>query len=345
LNTIESAISKPLISVLLPFYNAGELISRAIQSIINQTFVSWELILVNNGSTDCSVKLAECAAKADSRIKIINESCKDIVNALNTGLLQCKGEYIARMDADDESLPNRLSWQFNFMNLNPEIDLSSGLVKHVSNNGESRGYKIYVDWINSLITNEQIHLNQFIESPFAHPSVVFTKKALQKYGGYSEGDFPEDYEMWLRWLNMGAKCQKIEKEILIWNDFPTRLSRTDERYKADAFNSIKIQYLDKWLKKYNPFFPEIAIWGAGKIGRKNALLLEKLGHKIIFFIDVSLKKIIHNNCMMYTDIPKAGDCFIVNFVGNRGAAPLIKKELVSKGYIEGKSFIMAAGIK
>lgn len=340
----KSSISKPQISVLLPFYNAGDNLFKALNSITNQTFNNWELILVNNNSADSSVALAENIAKTDSRIFLIDEPCKGIVNALNTGILHCKGDYIARMDADDESLPQRLQWQYDFMKQHPEIDLSSGLVKHVSHNNDTRGYKFYVEWINSLITNEQIQLNQFIESPFAHPSVMFTKEALLKFGGYRDGLFPEDYEMWLRWFSKGAKCQKIEKEILIWNDFPSRLSRTDVRYKAEAFNKVKIQYLDKWLRKHNPFFPEIAVWGAGRIGRKNANLLEKSGHKMAFFIDVSSKRTAQNNCIPYTDIPKAGDCFVVNFVGNRGTAPLIRHELVSKGYVEGLNFIMAAGI-
>jgi len=340
----DSNVSAPLISVVLPFYNAEKTLSRAIQSIINQTFTNWELILVNNASSDTSVDIAKMHIAIDSRIIMINEPKKGVVNAFNTGLNFCKGTYIARMDADDVSLPERLQWQCDFLISNPEIDLTSGLVRHVSDNRDTRGYKIYVDWINTLISEEQIYLNQFVESPFANPSVMFTRKALLKYGTCRDGHFPEDYEMWLRWLSMGARSCKIEKEILLWHDTPSRLSRNDKIYSKEAFNAIKIHYLDIWLRKHNPFFPYLVIWGAGKTGHKNALLLKKLGHKISYFVDVSTKKTSALGCIPYNELPCAGTCFIVSFVGNRGAAPLIKKELLSKGYTERVSFIMAAGI-
>ena len=341
----DATVYEPLISVLLPFYNAESTLPRAIQSIINQTFINWELVLINNVSTDTSVEKAKQFAHNDSRIVLIDELHKGVVNAFNTGLNFCKGEFIARMDADDFSLPERLNWQYHFMLENPDLDLTSGLVRHVSDNRDTRGYKIYVDWINNLISYDQIYLNQFIESPFANPSVMFTRKALLKYGGCLEGNFPEDYEMWLRWLSMGATCRKIEKEVLLWYDYPDRLSRNNGKYSKEAFNSIKIHYLDKWLRKFNPFFPDLVIWGAGKTGHKNAKLLEKLGHKINYFIDVSPKKTFKHNCISYNELPQAGTCFIVSFVGNRGASSLIKRELQSKGYKEGLSFIIAAGIE
>lgn len=345
MNNSVKITSKPQISVLLPFYNAGFNLSHAIQSILKQTYSSWELILVNNGSTDISPDVAEQFTKIDNRIALINEPQKGIVSALNTGLSHCKGDYIARMDADDVSLPTRLELQYNLLKQNPDLDLTSGIVRYISDNkNDTTGFQLYVDWINKLITHEDIYMNQFIESPLAHPSVMFTKKTLLKYGNYRDGNFPEDYEMWLRWLSMGARCQKIEKEVLLWYDNPLRLSRCDKRYNKQAFSLIKIEYLDKWLKNHNSHFPFLCIWGAGKIGRRNSRLLEKRGHKIIFFIDIAEKRINQKNCIHYSKLPIAGEHFVVSFVNNRGVAGLIRHELNEKGYKEGVNFIMAAGM-
>ena len=342
---MKALFTLPQISVVLPFFNAENTLHKAIESIQNQTFSNWELILVNNASTDKSPEIAKLFSKKDNRIIIVNEPKKGIVEALNTGLSYCKAPYIARMDADDISLPSRLELQYNFMHQNTEVDLCSGLVQHFSETeNNTSGYKIYVDWINKLITHQDIRLNQFVESPLAHPSVMFRKQSLKKYGTYSDGDFPEDYEMWLRWLNNGAQFFKLKQEILIWYDSPDRLSRNDSKYSKVAFNKTRIYYLDKWLKKNNPFYPHLWIWGAGKIGKKLAKQLSLKGHQIISFIDICPKKAKQKNCIHYSDIPKAGHCFIVNFVATRGTATLIKNELFRKNYTEGKDFIMAAGL-
>jgi len=335
----------PKISVLLPFYNAEATLSIAIDSIIGQTFDQWELVLVNNGSADASTEIAETYAKTDKRIMVVCEPEVGIVNALNTGLKNCNAPLIARMDADDIALLKRLELQYAFMQQHSDTDVVSGLVEHMADSDSNTdGFRNYVSWINGLIEHKDIDVNRFIESPLCHPSVMFRRASLDKYGHYADGDFPEDYEMWLRWLHLGAKFAKVNEKVLIWKDSPLRLSRNNTKYSKVAFNNIRLQYLDMWLKANNPFYPEFITWGAGKMGRKLSKILIDKGHINKGFIDVSYKKARQLDCMHYTDIPKAGGCFIVNFVGIRGTAKLIRQEICEKGYCEGFDFIMAAGI-
>ncbi|OQA00470.1 MAG: putative glycosyltransferase EpsE [Bacteroidetes bacterium ADurb.Bin408] len=339
-----STTDRPVISVLLPFYNPGKSLRRALESIICQTFTKWELILIDNGSTDETLAMAQEFAASDSRITLCHEPRKGIVNALNHGLSMCRGIYIARMDADDVSHPDRLWLQMDFLRDNPGVSLVSGLVRYASESSALEGYRRYVEWLNGIISENDICRNMFIESPFAHPSVMFTRAALEKYGTYAEGPFPEDYEMWLRWLCAGARCCKLPVTVLDWFDHPQRLSRTDPRYSPDAFNRVKIRYLDIWLRSHNPFHPCIAVWGAGKLGRKNAALLEELGHKVQFFIDVDTRKINAGKCISYKDVPPAGTCFIIGFVGNRHVTPQIRAFLNERGYTETVDYMLAAGI-
>lgn len=333
----------PCISVLLPFHNAGAGILKAIESIRQQTFTDWELILVNNASTDISVDIAREQALGDPRIKVIDEPRKGIVHALNSGLLHCSAQLIARMDADDISLPQRLQLQYSFMQQSPETDLCATLVRHITSAEDTRGYSLYIDWINSIISHDDILLNMFIESPFAHPSVMFRKSSVEKYGNYRNGEFPEDYEMWLRWLSSGARMGKVPQVLLHWHDSPERLSRVDKRYHPDAFFSIKFQYLDKWLRKNNPFFPELVIWGAGKLARKRAAILQEAGHQVLFHIDIDPVKAKRPYCRLYTDITSAGNIFIVSLVGKHGARCKIRGHLNGHGFVEGKDFLLAAG--
>ncbi len=334
----------PKISVLLPFFNPGNFFKRAIESIIHQSFSDWEMVLVNNGCTDDSPSYAKDVASTEGRIQVIDEPRQGIVFALNRGLSRCRADLIARMDADDFSLPQRLKDQYEYMLEHQDIDVCAGLIKHESNSCNTKGYQVYIEWMNKLVTCEDISRNRFIESPIAHPSVMFRKRAIDKYGPYREGEFPEDYELWLRWLENGAKMAKIDKLVLHWNDTPSRLSRNESRYSQEAFYKMKMIYLDRWLRKHNPFSPKIVIWGAGRYARKRARYLLEKGHEVMTYIDIDPKKAQRNDCTYYLDIPKPGDFFIVNLAGKRGAGEFIKSYLDQRGYKECKDYIMAAGI-
>lgn len=329
------------LSVLLPFHNAAHTLDTAIESILKQTMSNFRLVLVNNASTDQSQHIAQGWAQKDNRIQLIDEPQKGIVYALNTGLAHITSPVVARMDADDIALPQRLEKQFIFLENHPDIDLVSCLVKHQSDVLQTQGYARYVDWINTLLTPHDIALNRFVESPLAHPSVMFRTSALQQWGGYKQGSFPEDYELWLRWLAQGARIAKLPETLLVWNDAPTRLSRNDVRYLPKEFYQTKAYYLAQWLKQHNRHAPNVWIWGAGKLSRKRARLLEQFGVNIQGFFDLSSHQRLSVPCLHFDKIPVADKVFIISYVGNWGAREQIKDHLLSKGYREGVDFLLA----
>ena len=177
------------------------------------------MILVDDGSKDGGSELAQNLPN-DPRIQLLGQPHFGIVTALNKGLGVARGQIIARMDADDVCDPERLGRQLDYMEKNPEVGLVSCLVEHVGTDSSQQGYAEYVRWINSLTTPEQIYLQRFVESPFAHPSVMFRKELVDQFGGYREGDFPEDYDLWLRWLQAGVRMAKVPEELLQWRDLP-----------------------------------------------------------------------------------------------------------------------------
>lgn len=341
-----SLASNPRISVVMPVYNAEETLDPAIQSIINQTTDDFELIIVDDGSGDRSSEIIDRWHQQESRIHALHRKHQGIVPTLNAGLQKAHGQYIARMDADDRSLPQRLQKQARFLDEHPSVGLVSCLVKHDGDASQQQGYAHYVDWINSLTSYEEISLHRFIESPLAHPSVMFRRNLLEQCGGYRNGPFPEDYELWLRWLEQDVRMTKLPEVLLEWHDRSDRLSRTHPRYSTEAFYKTKAQYLARWLQNNNPRHPEVAIWGAGRSSRKRAELLTDHGIRITHYIDVDPNKIGEKMegrpVISYQEIPQMNKSFIVSYVANRGVNQQISTHLNDLGYRLGTDFIFAA---
>ena len=185
-----NADAPPLVSVVLPAFNAASTLKAALNSLFVQEPAAgcplppFEIIVVNDGSTDDSAALLEtCAAeKADlGRLRVLHLPHRGIVAALNAGLAAARGSFIARMDADDECLPARLERQVAFLDEHPEIGVCATQVAFGGDASLNRGYALHVEWTNSLLTPEQIALNRFVESPLAHPSVMFRHSLVAEH--------------------------------------------------------------------------------------------------------------------------------------------------------------------
>jgi glycosyltransferase involved in cell wall biosynthesis len=332
----------PEVSVILPFFNAENTLTAAVESVLNQTFTSFEILLVNNNSTDTSFAIAKTFAEKDSRIRLLHETKQGVDHAMNCGLENSRGRFIARMDADDVSFPERLEKQVRFLEENPGTGLVGTAVKYVAHNTGTGGFKRFVNWVNSFFTSEEIKLYRFVEIPVVNPTILFRRELYEKLGGCRQGDFPEDYEMQLRFLDAGVKMAKLPEPLLEWHDYSTRLTRTDERYTTEAFFRVKAEYFKKWSEQNNPFHPEIWVWGAGRKTRQRSRLLENEGLKIQGFIDIVKGKTTQKTSLHFSEIPDPGKIFIVPMVMKYGARELIRKNLLERDYTEGKDFIFLA---
>ena len=329
------------ISVLLPFRNAASTLHRAIHSILNQTFSDFELILINDGSTDNSVPIVKKIQ--DHRIKLINLSPSGIVKALNFGLTWCSTKYVARMDADDYAYPDRLEKQFQFLESHPEIDIVGSQVRYMGDKELNIGFNHYIEWNNRLLSHKEMFLNRFVESPIIHPTIMMRFLLVKKFGAYVDGPFPEDYELWLRLMQEGIQFSKIDEILLDWYDDPNRLSRTGTRYSTDAFYILKSKYLATWLKTQFNHLPPVLVWGTGKSVHQKSKWLTKNDINISGYIDVTDKKNgIFNNkpVIYYQDLPKYN--FILSYVSDRFGRIKIREYLLRQRFKEGKDFYMMA---
>ncbi len=183
-----------VVSVLLPVYNAGFPLAQAIESILNQDLAAFELLIIDDASTDSSAQTIRNYAAQDPRIKAIFHSQNvGLANTLNEGLQLATYGFVARMDQDDESLPNRLRVQFDYLNANPDVMVLGSFVYHM-------GAKPEFDRLIELpIAPADIKAVLTKYNCMYHPSVMLRRKEILELGGYrSQFKNAEDYDLWLR---------------------------------------------------------------------------------------------------------------------------------------------------
>jgi len=336
----------PLVSVVLPVRNGAATLPTVLANLRAQTRPDWELVAVDDGSTDDTAALLRAAAQGEPRITVRTQPPRGIVAALQHGCAAARGRFIARLDADDEMTPDRLARQAEFLAAHPAIGLATCRVGYGGDPSAQAGYAAHVAWLNSLLTPDQMALRRFVEAPVAHPSVMFRRELLARHGGYAEGDFPEDYELWLRWLEAGVRFGKVDAELVRWNDPPHRLSRTAPRYRPEAFYRLKCEYLARWLRAHVAPERAVWLWGAGRVTRQRFRLLEAAGTRLHGFVDVDRKKWGRQRdgrpVVGPDHLPSRGAAFIVAGVGTRGARDLIATALEQRGWREGADFLLAA---
>lgn len=188
----------PLVSIVMPVYNAEQYLAEAVVSVLNQTHQSIELVAINDGSKDNSLTILEEFAKNDSRLRIITQKNTGIVGALNRGIQESRGVYIARMDADDVSFLSRIEKQVAAIEANPKAVLVATGFEVIDENSEFMYREIIPR------TNEDIKRTLLLYNPIAHGSVLLRKSSVDEVGGYSSKCGPtEDYELWMRLSKVG----------------------------------------------------------------------------------------------------------------------------------------------
>lgn len=332
----------PKVTVVLPFYNASKTLGASLQSISNQNITDFECLMVDNNSSDKSREIATEWEGLDTRFRLVEEKRQGVMFASNRGCELARGAYIARMDADDVARPGRLRLQSEFLDKHSDYGAVAGLVNHVGDPESTGGFRRFVEWSNSLVSYEEIFNRRFIEAPIVNPSAMWRRETMDLHGLYLSGDFPEDYEMWLRWLDRGVRIAKVPEVVLDWHDSAGRLTRTDPIYSDRAFYEIKSQYLAKYLSERNPFHPHVAIWGASRISRRRAKILEQHGVRIDTYIDTKRSRQLDRQLIYYEDLPESGTMFILSYIRQMDNREKIQTFLESRGYMEGIDYLLVS---
>ncbi|HKJ26167.1 MAG TPA: glycosyltransferase, partial [Anaerolineales bacterium] len=270
-----------------------------------------------------------------------------IIPALNAGLEACQSEWVARMDADDRMHPTRLEKQLAYLNAHPDTALVTSLVSGFPQDTLREGFRIYIDWLNSLPTHEAITRQIYVESPLCHPTVAFRKQTVLALGGYQERGWAEDYDLWLRMHQAGLRFGKVPEVLLEWREHPNRLTRTDSRYSLENFIRAKAHYLAEGPLKDRD---TIVIWGAGMHGRRLSKHLIRAGVSLSAFVDIDPKKIgrtrrgrpIIASDSLLAHLEPFDNPAVLAAVGARGARELIRESLNQLGLEEGQDWWAAA---
>ncbi len=329
------------VNILLPFLNAAPTLHAAIASIADQTFLDWQLLMIDNTSTDESTGVAQRWVERDARIRLVHEPTIGIAHALTNGIQQATAPLIARMDADDIAHPERLAHQVAYMNDHPEIGVLGTRARFETTVAQSSGMAWFVNWQNAVLSPHDHYIKRFVDAPLAHPTVIFRRELVVKHGGYDTGPLPEDHELWLRWMDAGVRFAKLPEELLTWNDHAHRLSRTHANYSVDAFFTTKAKWLAKWMQRKLHNRPVI-IAGTSALCRGRAAKLEAQGIVVTAFTDVKQREVPGYAFIAHDQLPPAGEAFIVSFISQRGTGDRIAEYLLSRGLVEGEDFILAA---
>lgn len=334
---------QPKVSILLPIISSAETLSDAIDSILNQTFEAFELILIDHRSDEENAVDANHFVSLDPRIKIIHNSGKNLTKKLNSGIESAKSKYIAIMDERDIAYSNRIEKQYHFLESNNDISLVTTQIKNstqIEFPEEFERLNQYINWLNRIITPNDFSINRFIETPYVLSTLMFRKDLTIRFGGFQSGDYPTEFEFTLRWLDQGLKMCKIPEILCDWNYSLDRFNFNEERFFDQGLFETKSRYLQSWLKENNKYYPEVVVWGAGRSSRQKFYILHELGLEAKFFIDLRANP--EHKVIQYQNTPPAGNNFIISYVSNRAAREKIRTFLVELGYIEGINFICVA---
>lgn len=200
---------KPAISAVLPVYNGEAYVREAVESILAQTFTDFELIIINDGSTDGSSTILRELAARDPRIVLVERANGGLVSALNEGIGQARAELIARMDADDVAMPERFALQYARMEAEPHLGLLGSFIRIMDKTGRIIRQGDY--------PVSPAETARFLEHgcPVAHPTVMMRREAVLKAGGYRKlFSHCEDYDLWLRISELGYGIANLPQPLL-----------------------------------------------------------------------------------------------------------------------------------
>lgn len=334
---------QPKISILLPVRNAAPYLSECLDSLAAQSVTDYEVVAIDDGSEDSSLAILENRTARDDRMRVIARPYEGLVETLNYGLSICRGEYLARMDADDRCDPRRLELQLAALESPGGPDVVSSLVAHFPQETLGEGFQIYEDWLNSLQSHEDILRERFIESPLPHPSIMMRTDDLRQAGGYRDKGWPEDYDLWLRLAAAGKTFFKVPQVLYLWRHHEGRLTRTDSRYSVEKFLTCKAHHLAEGpLAQGTPTL----VWGAGQTGRRLSKHLQRFGASLRAFIDIDSKKIgrsmrgcpIHAVEDLADLLSSVESPVVLAAVSSRGARELIRRQLKALNLEEGNDY-------
>lgn len=248
------------LSVIMPVYNTERYLRKAIESVLNQTFKDFEFIIIDDCSTDSSLKIIEEYVRKDRRIRVLHNCCNlNVARSRNKGVKTARGKYIVQMDSDDVSFPERIKKQFRFMEDNPKVIVSGGAMELIDQNSKRLGIKRF------YLKDQDIRKHIFFHCPFSHPATIIRKDLFNKAGAYnSRLNVASDYDLYFRLGRLG-RFANLQDVIIQYRIHPANL--TNKRHsemkkcallikkKAIREYGYQMKWGDKLLLLYERVIP------------------------------------------------------------------------------------------
>lgn len=260
----------------MPVKNAALFLNETLASLQNQDYEHWELLAVNDHSTDNSWTLLQQAAALDPRIKLWPNPTKGILPALQWAFAQSKGRFVGRLDADDLLPPQRLSLMTSALSQKKSKTVVTGKVQYFGASPISSGYQKYETWLNQNLQSVNPWRQVYRECLVASPNWLMYRSALIEIGGFTGLVYPEDYDLVFRWYQCGFTLHGLPEITLLWREHPARTSRHSEHYQQAAFFKLKLM---RFLALKQPI-DNLVVWGTTVKGKLTAQIL--LAQKVPF---------------------------------------------------------------
>jgi glycosyltransferase involved in cell wall biosynthesis len=256
--------SNPLVSILMPVRNSSLYLDECLQSIINQTEKHWELLAVDDHSSDHSFDILQKYAAKDHRIKVFKNKGKGIIHALRLAFENSVGELISRMDSDDIMKPQKITLLKKQLLKQGPGNVATAFVEYFSDSPLGDGYQKYQNWLNELTARNENFNDIYKECVIPSPCWMIFREDLLHCKAFDPDIYPEDYDLVFRFYKNDLKVTAVKEPLHLWRDYSERSSRTDPNYADQTFSDLKLKYfleLD-YDKNQNLF-----LWGAGKKGK------------------------------------------------------------------------------
>lgn len=311
----------------MPVKNAEPFLAECLDSIVDQTEQNWELLAVDDGSSDSSHQILEHYAHTDSRIHVLRNDGSGIIEALRKAYSNSSGDFITRMDADDKMDIRKLEALKRNLKSSGTGSIAIGQVKYFSESALGDGYLKYESWLNSLTSTGTNYSAIYKECVIPSPCWMVHREDLDKCEEFKPDTYPEDYDLAFRFYREVLKVVQCDEVLHYWRDHPNRSSRNDDNYADNRFLELKV----KWFLEldYRPE-KELILWGAGSKGKSiSKLLLDRnISFKWVCNNPKKIGKHIYGVELNSTDhLKEESDRQIIVAVANPDEQKLIRESL------------------
>ena len=317
----------PAISVLLPVRDAMPWLGSSLASLWRQREREFEVVAVDDGSSDGSGEWLQRAARSEPRLRVVRTAARGLPQALNTALEHARGRWIARHDADDLSHRDRFALQRTALEAHPEVAVVGSRVRLFPSHQVGDGMRRWAAWHNALLTHERMASEALIDSPLAHGTAMLRRDVLERVGGWRDRSWAEDVDLWLRLIDSGARLAKLPRTLYAWRQHAASATRRDPRYGRDRYRALRRAALERGVLRRAD---EVTLVGVGVSLASWRRELDQGGRRVRAVETRSLR-----------DLPQVGRPVVLVF-GAFAAREARRRVLVEHGLREGHDFVFVA---